>query len=369
LFGTVPAHGEVCAPGKSGMSAAARRKRLAIVGAGPSGLAAAWRLRDVPEIDVTVFEKSNGVFGRAATRTRHGVRLDPGANYFRTDLPEIASMVHSQLQSDDLIEIAGAIDVFDRFGMIAAGDASLNAQEKWTYGHGISSLGTLLAEAAGCNIVFDTRVGRIKRDSRSRMWEVFDEELASRGVFDVMLLALPAPQAIALLPDDAAVAISALTPASYHAQWSFTFGFDSDVYRWPGQSYALINADRQHPIAWTSRENAKPGRIPDQTLAIMVQMQPAWSVERFDRDAGQLAPEVASLLAELLGWHKVMFRWFDAKRWKYSLPSGRADLKQLRLVEADGLYVAGDAVVGKGRVALALQSGLDAAARIVDSGL
>ena len=110
MFGTVPAHGEVCAPGKSGMSAAARRKRLAIVGAGPSGLAAAWRLRDVPEIDVTVFEKSNGVFGRAATRTRHGVRLDPGANYFRTDLPEIASMVHSQLQSDDLIEIAGAID-------------------------------------------------------------------------------------------------------------------------------------------------------------------------------------------------------------------------------------------------------------------
>jgi NADPH-dependent 2,4-dienoyl-CoA reductase/sulfur reductase-like enzyme len=95
LCGTVSAHGEVFAPGKSGMSANVRRKRLAIVGAGPSGLAAAWRLRDVPEIDVTVFEKSNGVFGRAATRTRHGVRLDPGANYFRTDLPEIASMVHS----------------------------------------------------------------------------------------------------------------------------------------------------------------------------------------------------------------------------------------------------------------------------------
>ena len=182
-----------------------------------------------------------------------------------------------------------------------------------------------------------------------------------------MLLALPAPQAIALLPDDAAVAISALTPASYHAQWSFTFGFESDVYRWPGQSYALINADRQHPIAWTSRENAKPGRIPDQTLAIMVQMQPAWSVERFDRDAGQLAPEVAAVLAELLGWKKAVFRWFDSKRWKYSLPSGRADLERLRVVEADGLYVAGDAVVGKGRVAQALQSGLDTAGCIADS--
>jgi predicted NAD/FAD-dependent oxidoreductase len=36
-------------------------------------------------------------------------------------------------------------------------------------------------------------------------------------------------------------------------------------------------------------------------------------------------------------------------------------------MEATGLYVAGDAVVGKGRVAQALQTGLDAAERILGS--
>ena len=57
-----------------------RKKRLAIIGAGPAGLAAAWKLRDAGDIEITMFEKSQGVFGRAATRSRHGVRLDPGAN-------------------------------------------------------------------------------------------------------------------------------------------------------------------------------------------------------------------------------------------------------------------------------------------------
>jgi renalase len=239
---------------------------------------------------------------------------------------------------------------------------------KWTCRHGISWLGTPLAEAAGCNIVFGARGGRIRRDSRSRMREVFDEQLASHGLFDAILLALPAAQAIALLAEDAAVAVSVLTPARYQSRWSFIFGFDGDVNRWPGETYALINADRQHPIAWaSSRETAKPGRIPDTTLAIMVQMQPAWSVERFDRDAALLASEVAAALAELPGWKKVVFPWFDAERRKYSLSSGWVDLEQLRAAEADGLYLAGDAVVGKGRVAQASQCGLDAAGRIVDS--
>ncbi len=261
LFRTLPACVEICASGKAGMNAAPRRKRLAIIGAGPAGLAAAWRLRDVADIETTVFEKSKGVFGRAATRTRHGARLDPGANYFRTDLPEIAKMVRSELPSDDLVEIPGDIDVFDRFGTISAGDRSLNGETKWTYRHGINTLGKLLAEAAQCEIVFGTRVSGIQRNSRSLLWEVFDEGSRGCGVFDTILLALPAPQAIALLPEDASFAAGALAPATYQSQWSFTFAFDGVVNRWPGDTYAFINNDRRHEFAWVSRENAKPGRV------------------------------------------------------------------------------------------------------------
>ena len=99
----------------------------------------------------------------------------------------------------------------------------------------------------------------------------------------------------------------------------------------------------------------------------MAQMEPGWSLARFHHDARELALEVSASMAGLFGWKSSVFRWFDSQRWKYSLPTGRADPDQLRVIEAIGLYVAGDAVVGKGRVTQALQSGLDVAARIRDS--
>ena len=59
-----------------------KNQKIAIIGAGVSGLAAAWALKD-SDWEVSVFEKSRGPSGRAATRTINGVRVDHGANYFK----------------------------------------------------------------------------------------------------------------------------------------------------------------------------------------------------------------------------------------------------------------------------------------------
>jgi predicted NAD/FAD-dependent oxidoreductase len=346
---------------------ARRKKRLAIIGAGPAGLAAAWKLRDASDIEITVFEKSRGGCGRAASRSRHGVQIDPGANYLRTDLPDVADLIHEQLPSDELIEIVGDIDVFDRHGTISPGQPEANAERKWTYRNGINTLGRLLTEAAGCEIGYGIRVARIRQHPGSTLWQVLDDNDGDCGLFDAVLLTLPAPQALELLATTHAGIVEALASATYQSQWSFTFGFDAAALAWPGESYALINHDRQHRVAWLSRENAKPGRIPDHTLAVMAQMQPQWSLENFERPSEALAPEVSAIIADLLGWGTAGFRWFDAKRWKFSLPTGRADTAKLRAIESSGLYIAGDSLLGKGRVTLSLQTGLDVAQRIRDS--
>ena len=340
------------------------KRRLAIIGAGPAGLAASWKLRDADEFEITIFEKSRGVFGRAATRTRHGLRLDPGANYFRTDLPEIAELIHRDLPTDELIEIDGAVDVFDAGGSISAGEQTMNAEKKLTYRSGINTLGKLLAEAADCEIRHGVRVARLHRKPEPGVWMLRDEHDVDLGEFEAVLLALPAPQAIELLAPEEGDVADALSGATYQSQWSFTFGFDADLVNWPGDSYALVNNDKQHRIAWLSRENAKQSRVPHHTLAVMAQMQPEWSLANFEAPAEQLALEVTEIVAELLGWKENVFRWADFQRWKFSLPTGRADADALRDAESRGLYVAGDAIVGKGRVAYALQTGLDVAERI-----
>lgn len=343
------------------------KTRLAIIGAGPSGLAAAWKLRDDEELEITVFDKSRGVSGRAASRTRHGVRLDPGANYFRTDLPDISDLIHHQLPTNDLVEILGDIDVFDADGAISAGDPKLNLEKKWTYRNGISTIGKLLAEASGCNLRSGIRVHGIRQNPESQVWILKDEAGERLGYFDAVLIAIPAPQALDLLaPEDVGIA-AALAPATYQRQWTFTFGYDSSQVSWPGDSYALINLDRAHDIAWLSRENAKLGRIPEDTLAVMAQMSPRWSAENFDRPPEELAVEVNQMLASFLDCkNDLESKWFDFQGWKFSLPTGQVNLEKAREVEACGIYLAGDALVGKGRVTEALQTGLDVADRIRD---
>jgi predicted NAD/FAD-dependent oxidoreductase len=64
--------------------------KLAIIGAGMAGLAAAhWLRRERPDIEVLIFEKSRGVGGRTATRRVQGAVFDHGAQYIKVATPEI----------------------------------------------------------------------------------------------------------------------------------------------------------------------------------------------------------------------------------------------------------------------------------------
>ena len=71
----------------------------------------------------------------------------------------------------------------------------------------------------------------------------------------------------------------------------------------------------------------------------------------------------------LLGGEGPPLAWWDSHRWRYAHPFQAADAGGLQAAEAQGLYFAGDALVGKGRVGGALQTGLDAAARLRDDQL
>ncbi|MCA1599187.1 MAG: FAD-dependent oxidoreductase [Chloroflexi bacterium] len=59
--------------------------RIAIVGAGAAGLAAG-RTLAAQGHDITIYEKSRGFGGRAATRRTHDCALDHGAQYLEVDL-------------------------------------------------------------------------------------------------------------------------------------------------------------------------------------------------------------------------------------------------------------------------------------------
>ena len=171
-----------------------RNPRVAIIGPGVSGLAAAWRLRDSP-IDVVVVEISRGVSGRAASRTRNGARIDIGANYFKLESPELEQLVLRELSQEGLVEIEGDVWTFDKEGKIYPGDPLQNQQVKWTYSSGISTLGKHLATAAAADLRLQERVCSLRY--LGGHWHLENEACVrdNREPFDAVLVTAPAPQA------------------------------------------------------------------------------------------------------------------------------------------------------------------------------
>lgn len=345
-------------------------KKLAIVGAGAAGLATAWKLKQLGSpIEVTIFEKSRGVSGRATSRTRHGVRLDPGANYLKAEPAEIADLLKRHLPSEDLIEIPGDVCTFNWKNQIIPGDPKLNAEPKFTYRGGISQFGKLLLEASEAKLVRQTRIEKLGRSNDT--WQLVADSGEQFGDFDAVMLTAPAPQSVAILEQSSLGGstkplIEALELAEYHQQFCFALAYEGILPR-PLPCFALLNSDRKHSIAWLSFQNDKVGHVPDGLTVVMVQMQPAWSKRRFHDDPEVLAGQAAEEVADLLGWRHESPVWFDSQRWMFAHPYSAVEDGAHESAEGIGLFVAGDALVGKGRANLALETGLRCAERIARS--
>lgn len=340
--------------------------RLAIVGAGASGLATAWALRTA-DAEITVFEKSRGYSGRAATRRRDGLCYDHGANYFKLHSPEVERLVRDHLPSDELVTIDRDVWTFDAAGSIQEGDSASNADAKWTYRRGINTLGKLLAADASADVRRQTRVQHL--DHQADGWAVYDTESAELGTFDGVVLTPPAPQTKAIVQNSTlrdgleAQLLDGLQPASYASQFTIVLGYTQSIER-PGDFYALLNTDRNHPIAWLSFEEDKPGHVPEGQSVLILQMAPDWTGAHYEESHDALVARAVDLAGELLRTDCSAPDWTDHQRWRYALPTAAADAERLLDADAAHLFVTGDALVGEGRVNRALEAGLRCGERI-----
>jgi protoporphyrinogen/coproporphyrinogen III oxidase len=86
-----------------------RRHRVVVVGAGLTGLAAAWHVRD--DLDVTVFEASDRVGGEIHTIDLAGARFDVGADAFLARQPEAEQLARAAGFGDDDLVAPATSDV------------------------------------------------------------------------------------------------------------------------------------------------------------------------------------------------------------------------------------------------------------------
>lgn len=342
--------------------------RIGIVGAGAAAATAAYVLDGgVRDASIEVLEKSGGVCGRAATRRHGDCTYDYGANYVKSEDSRVNELLTEELDTEGLIEAEGPVYTFDREGEVSEGRD--DDEHKWSYRAGLTQIAKRLFAATDATVERRTRVARVARDGDE--WRLFDTSGTERGPFDALLLNPPAPQTADLLRGadwDAGVRSVLAEDAGsvpYRTIWTAVLHYPFPLDR---PYYALVNTDDEHEVGWVSREECKPGHVPDGESLLVVQAGPDWSAERYDAEPEENVAELASLSADLLDEPRLAEPdWTDHQGWRYALADGSVDEEVARTAEEYGLYCAGDWVAGEARVHAALRSGLEVGERMAEA--
>jgi renalase len=328
---------------------------VAIVGAGVASAGAAYALDDAAA--VTVFEKESTIGGRTATRRQHGCRYDYGANYAK-DEAGVGDLL-ADLDMDGLVDIDAPVWTFDGENKVSEGRDS--DERKWTYRAGIDQLAERLFERTSAAIETDTHIGHIERTDG---WRLQSADGSSLGEFDVLVCTPPAPQTASLLAGaewehssrDNLVATIESVPfrTTVTAVLHYPFALERPY-------YALVNTDGEHDIGWLSREECKPGHVPDGESLLIIQLAAEWSAERYGEPTDDIGAAAAGMVADLLDDDRLTDPdWADSQGWRLAQPDDAPDGDTLERAGEEDLFFAGDWVAGEGRIHLALNSGLDA---------
>jgi predicted NAD/FAD-dependent oxidoreductase len=279
---------------------------IAVVGAGVAGLACARHLTEA-HLDVRLFDKGRSPGGRLATRraeTPPGeVSFDHGAQYI-----SVRDSAFARVIEDFAATGAAALWEFDD-GVNAPARTRL---QRWVGTPGMSALARHMA--GGLAIKTSALVTRVRTEDDGWRLEINSpgqDQSASEGPFDAVVLALPAEQAAPLLapvaPRLAVEAAAARTSPCWAGLFAFDRRFDApfDVHR-----FAADEA-----LAWVARETSKPGRTGPE--AWVVHASSAWSSANLDLTPQQAADELFSAFRVVVPEAPQPI-WLQAHRWRYA---------------------------------------------------
>jgi predicted NAD/FAD-dependent oxidoreductase len=326
--------------------------RIAIIGAGVSGLCAAQELNKAG-YSVTLFEKSRGVGGRLSTRYAGPYEYDHGAQYFTVKDDRFRALV-------DKAETNGAVSRWEgralylKTGLLTSDTGG----KRWVGTPRMNSFAKFLAD--GLNIVTHHRVSSLKRDEDG-LWTLGFEESENgtsqdRSGFDSVICTTPPEQALALLPNDFED-IESLKTAKMEACYALMIGLTGPID--PGWESLRVS---DLPVAWLAVNSAKPGRA-DNMGTIVAHASGEWSNNNIDSNRDEVQATMMEITAALTRLDLTQPEHVSLHRWLYASVA-KSPEKPFLCDPDKKLFVIGDWCQG-GRVEGAALSGFAVADHIL----
>ena len=326
-------------------------QKIAVIGAGLAGLTAA-RILQKHGARVKVFEKGRGVGGRMATRRIDEGRFDHGAQFFTARRKEFSDQVNA-LQANGVLGPWQA-----RWGHKGPGGlTSVAIQEPRFAGvNGMSGVPRALAQ--GLDIVLNAGVTDLSRGAEH--WNLECAAEAETSGYDTVILAIPSPQAVALLTGitDFATEVAA---ATYAPCWAVMGNFTTTL----PIAFDGITLEDGGPLRWVARNAGKPG-FSSQEENWILHATPDWSLANIEESAEAVRDFLLDDFACRFGVtdapsHAV------AHRWRYALVLASAGIPYF-WDPALRIGACGDWCLGP-RVEAAFDSGLALARQVLGTAI
>ena len=305
-------------------------KTIAIIGAGIAGALLARQLADAG-IQVEVFEKSRGTGGRLASTRLGDHSVDLGAPYLEAHSPEFKLWLEQQVSQQHLHHWQPKRADFHQLQALPnqqyyVGNKRLSALTRQWLSHGPIQLHT------------QVRVGRVTR-YESGVY-LYDDAEQPLGIFDLAVIATPAPQAIPLLTEIPAWQQLAqeITP---DICWLHALQFaESNHAEHCSSGLAVDLIEGHHPILQRAIKNSsKPGCEGPESWVLHARSD--WSEQHVDADKEWIAEQLQQAFFDLIG-KKPEISHSRTHRWLYSL-NGTVNLDQpYLLAQEQGIAVCGD---------------------------
>lgn len=266
----------------------------AVIGAGLAGIACARRLSGAGW-HLRVFERRRASGGRIATRRFEAAVFDHGAQYFSVRESSFLAVIEAA-------RLAGAVDRWrPRWP-----DGDREQGELWVGSPGMNALPRFLAQ--GLDIEYGARITRLERHRNG--WTLVDERGVAHADFELVVLALPAPEAAALAASYTPLAdrVRAVPMAPC---WAAMVAFAHPI---PDVPDAGFCADPV--LAWFSRNGSKPGR--DTPDAWVLHASPEFSRREFDAPPHRVQDALLERLAAELGRTLPAILLSDTHLWRHA---------------------------------------------------
>lgn len=273
--------------------------RVAVVGAGIAGLAAARSLVDRKH-EVTVFERSQVAGGRIGTKAITAIELprglsgelafDHGAQYFTVRDQRLSELAAEWERDRVIAKWTGRIVVFDGEGWEDVDEGT----NRYVGTPGMSAIAS--AMAAGLDIQYGQRIDSLEPLLRD---------------FDRVIISIPAPLArplVSHLPELTAK----IDGVSMKANWTVMAAFEERV---PARfDAAFVNGSA---LSWIARNSSKPKRN-WKIDAWVIQASAAWSEAHFGDQPDDVGAFLMEAFEDLVpgglprAFHATVHRWRHA---------------------------------------------------------